>query len=74
MPRSLLILLLVWLGSCSDLHAAYIDPASSSTFLQILAPVFMTVVLFGGYLKRGFLKLFRRGQTSSEIRKKDYFN
>ena len=66
MKRKYLLILLLVLGFCPDLHAAYIDPASSSTLLQVLAPVFMAVALLGGYLKRGFLKLFRRGRAECE--------
>ncbi len=53
--------LLLFLGFCPLLHAAYIDPASSSTILQILAPVFVVLSLLGGFLRRVIRRLLRRG-------------
>jgi hypothetical protein len=55
------IVLLLLLGFGLDLHAAYVDPSTTSTLLQILAPVFIVLSLLGGFIKRVFLKLFRRG-------------
>lgn len=62
--RALTLLLL--LGLSVDLHAAYVDPSTTSTLLQILAPVFIVFSLLGGFLKRGVLKLFRRGRQAPE--------
>lgn len=62
--RALALLLL--LGFSVDLRAAYVDPNTTSTLLQILAPVFIVFSLLGGFLKRGILKLFRRGGQAPE--------
>lgn len=61
------IAFLLLLGVSVDLHAAYVDPSTTSTLLQILAPVFIVFSLLGGFIKRGVLKLFRRrGQTPED--------
>lgn len=65
-PPRLLLLILVILGGSTDLRAAYVDPSTTSTLLQILAPVFIVVSLLGGYLKRGLRRLLRIGRSSSE--------
>lgn len=55
-------LTLVLLGLSTNVHAAYVDPGSTSTLLQILAPVFVVASLLSGFIKRAFLRLIRRGR------------
>jgi hypothetical protein len=68
MRRNRALALLLLLGFSVDLHAAYVDPSTTSTLLQILAPVFIVLSLLGGFIKRGVLKLFRRGGRPPEDR------
>ncbi len=66
MTRNRILALLLLLGCCVDLHAAYIDPASTSTLLQVLAPVFIVFSLLGGFIKRGFLRLVGRSSQAPQ--------
>lgn len=66
------IALLLILGFGVDLHAAYVDPSTTSTLLQILAPVFIVLSLLGGFIKRAILKLFRRDGGSNGDRKEPH--
>jgi len=44
----------------------YVDPAGTSVLMQILAPLFVLLSVFGGHLKKRLATIFRRrGQRRS---------
>jgi len=52
-------ILLLTLGAGPHLHAAYVDPGTTSLLSQVLAPVFIVLSLLGGVFRRALGRWFR---------------